>query len=85
VSIREAEMLLGKRGRVCHSNSAVRRLVIRTLSERGPLRRAYDIEYGDRGHAVDKDRVLIELKAKYPASAGLRTVLDMARLDYPEK
>jgi len=63
----------------------VRRLVIRTFSERGPLHRAYAVEYADRGHAVCKDRVLIELKAKYPASAGIKTVLDMARLDYPEK
>ena len=78
-------MLFCKRWRLCHRKSAVRRLFIRTFSERGPLHRAYDIKYADRGHAVGKERVLIDLKAKYPASAGVKTVLDMARLYYPEK
>jgi len=85
VSILEPEMLFGKRWRVCHHDPAMRRLVVRTFSDRGPLHRAYDVEYAARGHAIGKDRVLIELKAKYPASAGLKTVLGMARLEYPEK
>jgi len=78
-------MLFGKQWCVCHRSSAVRRLVISTIFERGPLHRAYDVEYCDRGHAVGKDRVLIELNATNPACSGHKIVLGMARLDYLEK
>ena len=83
VSLMEAQQLFGKRWRLCPREPAARRNVIKTFSERSHLHRAFDVEYARRGHAVGKDRILRDLKAKFPAEASLKAVLSRAKREYP--